>query len=423
MSPDIDEVAAARGDDWGPTASGGRGRRPRRRLVLRSILVVVLALLLVYAGAGVYASSKIDRVPVEGVAGPVSTPFHVLVIGSDSRSDLSAEERKNLTTGSAEGERADTIFVMTVGLRGTALLAFPRDLEVTRCDGTRGRINAAIGIGGPGCLLRTVRDVSGIPLAGYVEVRFLGFRDIVDAVGGVEVCLDRPIADRDAGIDLPAGCQALDGAQALGYVRVRKLDDDLQRIKRQQSFMRALAGEMLSPGVLLNPLRLYRTAGQAGEALVADEGFGAIDLSRMGFGMLRMAMGAATTHTVPVGAGRSSLPLDEAEAEPLFASFRDGSVLGGEESGLTPAQVTVSVLNGSGVNGLASRTAEALRALDFEVGEVGNADPSPRTVILHPPTQRAAAELVAVSLPVRPELVADTSVSTVTVVLGSDSSA
>ncbi len=384
------------------------------------MLAGLLVLLLVYTGAALYASARITRVPVDGLSAPLPGPVHVLVVGSDSRADLTEEERRELTTGSAPGERADTIFVMTIGLRGTAMLAFPRDLEVTRCDGSRGRINAAVGIGGPECLVKTVRDLSGIPLAGYVEVRFLGFRDIVDAVGGVEVCLDRPIADRDAGIDLPAGCQVLTGQEALGYVRVRKVDDDLQRIKRQQSFMRALASRMVGPSVLLNPLRLYPTAGQAGSALVADDGFGPIDLGVLGFGMLRMAGGEAVTHTVPVGSGNGSLPIDEAEAEALFARFRDGSVLDGSAEGVSAAEVEVAVLNGSGIAGLAARTAEALAALGFQVRSVGNTAPVDRTVVRHPPSQRAAAQLVASSLPVRVDLVADDTLETITVVLGPD---
>jgi LCP family protein required for cell wall assembly len=130
---------------------------------------------------------------------------------------------------------------MTIQGGRTALLAFPRDLLVTRCDGSTGRINVAEAIGGPSCLVQTVRELSGIDVQHYLRVTFGGFVDVVDAVGGVELCLEEPIDDRDAGIDLPAGCQVLEGPDALGYVRVRKIDDDLGRIQRQQRFLQALA--------------------------------------------------------------------------------------------------------------------------------------------------------------------------------------
>ncbi|MDX1621682.1 MAG: LCP family protein, partial [Nitriliruptorales bacterium] len=212
---------------WGPTQTGGRERRPVRTTL--KWLGIVLAVLAIYAIAtAAYASSQIERVDVDGLLRG-GGPLNLLVVGSDSRENLTPEERNELNTGSAPGQRTDTIFVMQISGGDVALLAFPRDLYVERCDGSQGRINAAMAIGGPGCLVETVSQLSGIPIDDYLEVQFLGFRDIVNAVGGVEMCLDRAIQDDDAGIDLPAGCQVLDGRQALGYVRVRKIDSDLER--------------------------------------------------------------------------------------------------------------------------------------------------------------------------------------------------
>jgi LCP family protein required for cell wall assembly len=278
-----------------------------------------------------YVSAQIDRSPVAGLQGAGTGPMNVLVIGSDSREGLTPEQQAELGTGFVEGDRPDTLFVMSVRGGRAALLAFPRDLWVTRCDGSSGRINSAIAVGGHDCLVQTVGQLSGLPIHRYMIVNFLGFRDIVDAVGGVEMCLDAPIQDASAAIDLPAGCQRLNGAQALGYVRVRKIDDDLERIKRQQQFLQALAGEMASPSTLANPVRLLSTSGKVGAALTADEDLGMLDLARIGLGLRGLATGGAATYTVPVTpanvGGAAVLQPVESEAQALFARFRDGSVL------------------------------------------------------------------------------------------------
>jgi LCP family protein required for cell wall assembly len=408
-------------DAWGPTARGGGrrgGRRPGRTALL-TILLVLLAFLLYVAGAAFYANARISRAPVDDLSPALRTPVHVLVVGSDSMEGLTPEQRRELSVGS-EGLRADTLFILTIGVRGSAMLAIPRDLQVTRCDGSTGRINAAIGIGGPDCLVETVADLSGIPLSHYIELNFLGFVNIVDAVGGVEVCLEEPIADDDAGIDLPAGCQVLEGPDALGYVRVRKIDDDLQRIQRQQQFMNGLASELMSPGFVLNPARLYGTAGEIGAALTADERLGPFDLSRFGLGVVHMATGRTEAYTLPTTPSGNELVLEEAGARALFDDFRDGSILraGGEEP-VSRDEVELAVLNGTEVGGLAGRTAEGLEAEGYTVSSVGNAEPVERTTVLHPPGEEAAARLVARDLG-GVSLAEDDSVQIVTVVVGPD---
>jgi LCP family protein required for cell wall assembly len=410
---------------WGPTVSGGRPRRRRRR-VLTALLLVLLLLPLVYAlVVALVANANITRIPVEGLADGAG-PMHVLVVGSDSREGLTEEERRELTTGSAEGDRTDTIFVLSVSGGKVGMLAFPRDLYVRRCDGSTGRINVATQIGGASCLIRTVSDLSGLPISHFVSVSFLGFRDIVEAVGGVDVCLDRPISDAFAGIDLPAGCQTLSGRDALGYVRVRKIDNDLERIKRQQGFLRALAGEVLSPSTLVDPVRTVRTAAEIGSALTADTTLGPIDLAQLGFVMRGLATGSAVTATVPgtpaSRGGAAVLVPDQAAAEELFRGFRDGSALGAAEgaASVERGDVTVDVLNGAGIGGAATRTAEELEALGWGIGQVGNAQPRDRTRIAYPPELRAAAELLRRDLPVAAELVEDRSVGTVTLLLGRD---
>ncbi|MGH3443360.1 MAG: LCP family protein, partial [Nitriliruptorales bacterium] len=407
-------------DEWGPTVRGG-GRR-LRRVVWPTLLVLVLLAVVVYGGAGLYGSSQITRSEVGGLQ-TGSGPLNVLVVGSDSREGLTGEQRRELTTGSAPGERTDTIFIMSVSGGRAALLAFPRDLWVTLCDGSTGRINAATAKGGSSCLVQTVSNVSGIPIDNFLVVHFLGFRDIVDAVDGVEVCLDEPIADQKAGIDLPAGCQILGGKEALGYVRTRSIDNDLERIKRQQQFLRSLASRILSPATLANPLRLYRTAGEVGGALSADQGLGVVDLGRLGLGMRGLASGRGATHTVPADpatiGGAAVLQIRENEAAALFAAFKSGAVLAEQAGEVAPEDVTVSVLNGAGASGLAGQVAEHLRSRGFQIATVGNAEAVVATVVLHPPGKKAEAELVSRELGGR-EVREDGSVDNVTVLLGQD---
>jgi LCP family protein required for cell wall assembly len=420
---DTSAPGGADGDGWGPSVE--RTGRPRRgRRLLRVILITVLILLV---AVPLLISRQIPRVPVDGLASG-SRPMHVLVAGSDSREGLSREEQQELSTGFSDeigGERTDTVFVMTIDGGDVALLSFPRDLWVPRCDGSTGRINVAQSISGPSCLVQTVREVSGIPISHYLGISFGGFVDMVDAVGGVELCLEDAISDRDAGIDLPAGCQVLEGPDALGYVRVRKIDNDLQRIQRQQRFVQALAGELTQPSTLLNPVRLWSVGGSVGGAVAADEGLGLIDMARLGRGVRGLSGGDSPTYTVPADPGRTSggaevLLVRETEAEALFAQFRDGSILDGSDDAIAPADVRVTVSNGAGVSGLATRVAELLDGRGYEIAEVGNADNRDTTVVRYPPGTAAQARRLLEDLPSGATLEESRDVMTVTVVLGRD---
>jgi LCP family protein required for cell wall assembly len=306
-------------------------QRRRRPAAVRLLLAVVALALVAAVTAPLAVLLLLPREPVDGLAAGGS-PLHVLITGSDSRAALSPEERIALTTGSAGGERADTIILLTVDGGRAGMLSFPRDLSVERCDGSVGRINGALAIGGPSCLVETVHRLSGIRAHHHLTITFGGFRDVVDAVGGVELCLERPIRDRSAGIDLPEGCQVLDGADALGFVRVRKVDSDFGRIGRQQQFLRALAAEMTDPTLLVRPWRLVPLVIGASRAVTVDDRFGPVDLLRVAIGMRAVSAGDAVTATVPgdgftSSSGAALLRVRSGEAAPLFAGFADGSAL------------------------------------------------------------------------------------------------
>ena len=401
--------SAAADEGFAPPARGShnplKARKPRRPL--RKLLLVLLVLLLVAiaipAAAALSANSKIERVGVRGLQPVQGGQRNILIVGSDDREGMTKADRKRLGTGNFEGTRTDTILLLSIqGSRG-AMLSFPRDLYVERCDGTEGRINAAYGLGGASCLVNTVSQVSGIPITHYMEVDFLGFADIVAAVGGVRMCLKEPIQDEDAHIDLPKGCQRLNPPEALGYVRVRKVDDDLGRIERQQRFMKSLAKEIATPSTVLNPATLFKTGNAVGSALTADRGLGLVDLAalaRAGAAMGKTDFPQFAVPSTPDSAGGASvLRVVDSEADPLFQSFVDGSVLALAGSDVMPEEVSLEVRNGAGVAGLANAAADELRERGFEVTNVGNSDPIDTTVVRYTKGNKDKAALVAQQSP------------------------
>ena len=406
------EHGPSENEGFAPPLKGRKSRVPvvrQRRRPLRIILLVLLVLILAAIATGVAAAlsanNQIERVNVKGLEPSGSGQRNILLVGSDGREDMTAKQRRKLGTGNFDGTRTDTILLLSIeGSRG-AMLSFPRDLYVPRCDGTPGRINAAYGIGGASCLVRTVNGISDIPITNYMEVDFLGFHDIVQAVGGVRMCLKDPISDRDAHIDLPKGCQRLNGKESLGYVRVRKIDNDLGRIERQQRFMKELAAEIAQPSTVFNPLRLFSTGNAVGSALTADKGTGVTDLAALARAGAALSKTKFPQFAVPatntsVG-GAAVLDITESEAEPLFQSFRDGSVLDQASSGgaVTPEDVSLEVHNGAGTPGLAGAVAEELTTRGFEVTDVGNADTVDTTVVQYRKGRKAHAELVAQQSP------------------------
>jgi LCP family protein required for cell wall assembly len=343
--------------------------RAKRRWPL--VLASVLAVVVVIGAAGAFGlwwfDRSLDRVPVEGLsedpaeasddgdgdeveAASLDRALYVLVAGSDDRSVLTPEERREFSTGDAQGARTEVLMLLRLDpdLERIDALRFPRDLLVTRCDGSRGRINAAHGIGerefrdGPSCLVSTITRFTGLPIHHVVQVDFRGFVDLVEAVGGVEVYLEEPIRDRRAGIDLPSGCVELDGADALGFVRARQIDNDLERIGRQQQLLAAVLDQVATPSTLADPRRVGSLIATAQRSLQLDDGLTAGQLRSLAEAGADLGSDDLVSRTVTgethLSDGSAFLEPDEEYAEMLFEAFARGEL---PETPEDPSQLAV----------------------------------------------------------------------------------
>ncbi|ETW22249.1 LytTR family transcriptional regulator [Mycobacterium gastri 'Wayne'] len=272
-----------------------------------SVLVVLLLAGAGILGGALWLDTSLRREPVfsDYADRPGSgRGTNWLLVGSDSRQDLTAEQQQNLATGGDVGTgRTDTILLVHVPGFGsstpTTLVSIPRDSSVPIPGHGRDKINSAFVTGGAPLLVQTVEQATGLRVDHYAEVGFGGFAELVDALGGVNMCLSEPIRDPLAGIDLPAGCQQLDGRRGLGYVRSRATPRaDLDRMLNQRQFMAALLHRAGSPAVWLNPWRWYAVPHAATAALTVDQGTHVFDLARLGWAL----HGHTTALTVPIGA-------------------------------------------------------------------------------------------------------------------------
>ncbi|MEU3192416.1 LCP family protein [Streptomyces sp. NPDC006992] len=297
----------------GDPHGGGRGRRRWWRVVLLVLLVLVLACAAGLAGTWVWADGRVRQTSaLADYPGrpPPGRGTNWLIIGTDTRADLTREQRAELHVGGGGQRNTDTVMVLHYGAAGPYLVSIPRDSYVPVPGHGRDKINSAYARGGPRLLTRTVEQATGLRLDHYAEIDFLGFTRVVDALDGVRVCLKKPLRDEKAGADLPAGCRNLDGRQALAYVRARYSDPegDLGRVRRQRRLLSALVREGTGPATVGNPFRFYPFLGSALEAVTVDEGSSVLSLTRMGWRIRGLTEGDGGTTTVPVANPGLSVP-------------------------------------------------------------------------------------------------------------------
>ncbi|KUN06715.1 LytR family transcriptional regulator [Streptomyces yokosukanensis] len=346
-----DSAGKALGPGPGASATGEGLRRRRRRRSVKGTALGLGVLVVAAAGTGwaLYAklsanitaddaaARELAQYEAERPTALVRGAQNILLIGSDTRSgDGNARYGRDLGT-----ERSDTTILLHLAAnrRSATAVSLPRDLmvDVPGCrqsDGTRSEpvfamFNHAFQVGGSGCTIRTVEKLTGIRINHHVVVDFSGFKEMVDAVDGVRVCLKEPIDDKAAKLKLPAGKVMLDGEQALGYVRARKsLGDgsDTERMERQQRFLAALVDKMRSNDVLLNPVKLYPVLDAATSSLTTDPELASLrGLYQLVRGLRDIPTERVQFLTVPresyvYDANRDQLV--EPEAEKLFARLR-----------------------------------------------------------------------------------------------------
>jgi len=326
-----------------PPAPTRAGRPPRKRHPVRNTFRILALLLLVFVvglvGIPAYAWSQVQRVD-EAPSGsrPGNQPGTTfLLVGSDSREGLTKEERQKLGTGSSAGQRTDTIMILYIPPGGKpALISVPRDSYLPIPKHGSNKINSAYAFGGPQLLVQTVEQNTDLRIDAYLEIGFGGFVNVIDAVGGIEMCLPKAIKDRDSHIDLPKGCQTLDGANALGYVRMRHADPlgDLGRVQRQREMLAAVAEKSVSPASVLNPVRYWRLCNATADSLVLGEKTSLRNMVSLAVAMRKVSGDQGLTLTVPISNPDASTPSgsavlwDDDEADEMFAAIGRGDTSG-----------------------------------------------------------------------------------------------
>lgn len=350
---------------------------------------------------------------VEGV-------MNILLIGSDERSG------ENADYGEAEGERPDTMLIASINVDNGAatLINLPRDLmvDLPECEAVEeyegmsahnGMINSAMTFGGMGCQWKTVEQVTGVHLDHFVVMDFVGFKDMIDAIGGVEMCIPEPVDDPKAHLVLDAGLQVLDGEESLGFVRSRYGQgdgSDLSRIDRQQEFMGAMLREVLDSDVMTSPVTITNFLGAVTDSITTDEDMTVDIMTSIAISMREVDLDRVQFVTAPNGQhpdDENRITLKEPDASELFEEINSGTDLTGvgdeddpsddSDASVDPSDITLEVLNNTAVEGLATEVEAVLLSDGYVVTDTGN--PEARfpeaTTIYHVPGEEEAAQLLA----------------------------
>ncbi|SHE52273.1 LCP family glycopolymer transferase [Streptoalloteichus hindustanus] len=434
---DGDKAAEKDAEDAEPDPAEEKRRRVRRRAVLAGKGFAIAAAALVFVASGIgwggmrWADSQVRKVTA---LDPNSADIqdkdkqlgdeNFLLVGSDTRAGARPEDHVG-TQADAKGARSDSVMIAHIPQDRSRIVvvSFPRDLEVDlpECDEwnsdtgkltgkkskavKNAKINEAYAAGGPMCTNKVVQKISGLAINHFLGVDFHGFKDMVNAVDGVEVCIPKPMIDEKLGPIFPqAGKKVLRDNDALNFVRARYLTNDptsdYGRMKRQQQFLSSLLRKVMSSQVLLDPGKLTSFVRELGKNTFGDN-VGADQLLNLAQSMRGVSAGQITFVTVPtVGEankrGNEVLRVNDTRA--LFQAIIDGTPLPGEkpaQKGPTPAQappaatggpvdpktVKVQVVNGTSQGGVGKETADQLAAQGFTVVMRRDGEKTDKTVI------------------------------------------
>lgn len=227
-----------------------------------------------------------------------------LLVGSDSRRGLTKAQQKDLSTGGDSGGRGrtDTIMVMHVGKGPTLLMSIPRDSLVPIKGYGTTKINSAFSYGGPKLLVSTIEQNTGLHIDDYVEVGFGGLVNMVDSVGGVQICPKKKLDDKDSGLHVEKGCQQADGKTALAYSRARHVysTQDIQRVQSQREVLGSIASKTKSPWTILNPVRYQSVINGAAGSLKIGDNVSPIELIRFALALSSAMSGKGLNCTIPL---------------------------------------------------------------------------------------------------------------------------
>jgi len=310
--------------------------RPRRIFL---VLGLVVALLIVGVfGTYFYLNSKLHRgdilVDYAGRPSPgVGTNW--LIAGSDSRQGLTRRQERRYHTGHLDATgfgRSDTILILHIPAGGgkPVLISIPRDSYVNIPGIGMNKINAAFSFGGPALLAKTVQNNTGLYINHFMDIGFGGFVHVVDAIGGVRMCVTHSLYDQASGVHLHKGCQILSGGEALAYVRDRHsfATQDLQREQDQRIFLKALLSKMTSTGVMLDPFAALPAASGAAANLTVDQATSLWQLYQAA-----KALSHPLTTTVPIASSNyvtsagDAVLWDRGQAKALFTDLQTGQAV------------------------------------------------------------------------------------------------
>lgn len=395
---------------WGPRSVGGHDQDRRRRYALIVAFVSGIAFLAL-AGTAVavlqVADSNLQRVNLPSLnVGVEGEPLNVLIVGSDSREGLSEEDRVRYTVGLEEtgGQRSDTVILVSVTSDREAInvVSFPRDLPVVWKD-RRYKLTETFA-GGPDALIDVIHDNFGIDVNHYVEVSITGFVEVVQSLGGVEICLDSRLVDPKSGANFDPGCHEMDPRQALSYVRSRAgARGDFDRMDRQQQFLKALLRRAVDTRTLVDLPKLFAMIEDVASNVRTDDTLGLGEMRSLAERLRGLATGEIPMTIVPGYvrniAGKSYVLPYGPGARALFDDIDAGEVLASRGPEASRQKVKAAVWSagyGSG-QGIVVSTLQWAGFNAYGAGR-GPIEPGPTTTVYVVPGHEEAAGWVAATL-------------------------
>lgn len=398
-----------------------------------ALSVVMVAVSLVFYGLYRNINSSIDRDNVDDQLNgnrpaKLNNSLNILLLGSDSR------DGANKQFGNDTGGGSDTTILMHISPGGDQAIgvSFPRDSMVnipqcTKKNGTKvppslGQLNWAYSFAGPACTWNLIESITKIRIDHYAEIDMSGFIKVVDALGGVEICVPHPVRDPKADLVLRRGRQVVHGKTAVGYVRTRTggLGDgsDLSRIQRQQAFMGSVVKKATGGGLLKDPGKTYGFLKAVASAVKVDDRLSLGGMQKLASSLRGMSAGKVKFVTVPVMAypkDKNRVQFNPALAKPLFDAIREDNALPrpappgpakqqpDQRPPAKPGETRVVVYNGTTTTGLGQRTADGLEEKGFKIVKVGTKQQSKSalTKILYGPGAERQAAALARAMPGR----------------------